>query len=234
MIVRLFPAAALLAILFCTAPQAGAEEIEPGLYLRTTYAFHNLSLNTIYIGAGNKIAIDPPNGVDPFDFEEAAKQTPEKVGTFKIEGNKIAVTWAGGKTQKFAVEFTKGKFSAYDGGLVSKADAYTPNQTLEATYAGSGMTANVSSSLTLKLTAAGRFTLVGLAGTHGLPGNAKAAEKTTEGTYNLSGNTLTLTPASGEASRHTVMPFSTALDPKKAKLSDDHMIFDGMNLKREK
>ena len=234
MIFKFFPAATLIAILLCTAPRTAAEEIEPGLYLRTTYAFGNLALSTIYIGAGNKIAVDPPNGVDPFDFEATAKQTSEKVGTFKIEGNKIAVTWAGGKTQKLDVEFTQGKFSAYDGGLVSNADAYTPNQTLDATYAGSGMTANVSSSLTLKLTAAGHFTLIGLVGTHGLPGNAKATEKTTEGAYKLSGNTLTLTPASGEASKHTVMPFSTALDPKKAKLSDDHMIFDGMNLKREK
>ncbi len=234
MILKLIPAPALLAILFCVAQRTSAEEIEPGLYLRTTYAFGNLALSTLYIGAGHKIAVDPPNGIDPFDFDAAAKQTPEKVGTFKIEGNKIAVTWAGGKTQKLDVEFTQGKFSAYDGGLVSKADAYTPNQTLEATYAGSGMTANVSSSLTLKLTAAGRFTLTGLVGTHGLPTNAKASEKTTEGAYKLSGNTLTLTPARSEASKHTVMPFSTALDPKKAKLSDDHMIFDGMNLKREK
>src|SRR5437016_6189367 len=112
------------------APAVRAADIEPGLYLRTTYAFGNLSLNTIYVGAGNKIAIDPKGGIDPFDFEAAAKESSSRVGAFKIEGNKIVVTWTGGKkVDKLSVEFDKGTFSAYDGGLVTKADAYPKDKT---------------------------------------------------------------------------------------------------------
>lgn len=37
-----------------------------------------------------------------------------------------------------------------------------------------------------------------------------------------------------KSTKHTVLPFNTALDPTKAKLSDEHLIFDGLNLKREK
>src|SRR5438105_2406138 len=100
---------------------ARADDIAPGLYLRSAYAFGNLSLNTIFIGAGNRIAIDPKGGTDSFDFAAAAKQSPGTVGAFKIEGKKIACTWANGKTDRLDVEFEKGAFSAYDGGLITKA-----------------------------------------------------------------------------------------------------------------
>ncbi|MCE9563545.1 MAG: hypothetical protein K8U57_16005 [Planctomycetes bacterium] len=226
---------ATLSSLFLSPPAAHADDIEPGLYLRMTYAFGNLSLNTIYIGTGNNIAIDPKNGIDPFDFKVAAKESSQKVGTFKIEGNKILVTWTGAtKAERLDVEFEKGKFSVYDGGLVSKADAYAKNQTLEATFAGSGQTANVSSSRTLSLTSGGKYTMTQIGGVRGVPGKTGVAEKTVQGTYKLAGNTLTLTTSAGDVTKHTVMPFNTALDPKKAKLSDEHLIFDGANLKREK
>jgi hypothetical protein len=212
-----------------------AQDIEPGLYLRTTYAFGNLSLNTIYVGKDHQIAIDPRNGVDPFNFEVAAKQSPGTVGTFKIEGNKILVTWTGTtKVEKLDVEFDMGKFSAYDGGLVTKADAYPKNHTLNATLAGSGQTSNVSSTRTISFASDGQYTMTQVGGIRGTPGNNGIAEKTSKGTYKLSGNTLTLTTTNGEVSRHTVMPFNTALNPKTAQLSDEHMIFDSANLKREK
>lgn len=223
-------------LLMCAGLTAAqAAEIEPGLYLRTTYAFGNLSLNTIYIGKDKRIAIDPRNGVDPFDFDAAAKQTPATVGSFKVEGNKILVTWTGAaKTEKLDIEFDKGQLSAYDGGLVTKADAYPKNHTLTATFAGSGQTANVSSSRTITFTTDGQYTMTQIGGIRGTPGNTGIAEKTVKGTYKLSSNTLTLTASSGEVTKHTVLPFSTALDPKAAKLSDDHLIFDSANLKREK
>lgn len=207
------------------------QEIEPGLYLRTTYAFGNLALNTIYVGKNHQIAIDPANGVDPFNFEAAVKLSPGTVGTFKIVGDKILVTWTGAtKVERLDVEFDQGKFSAYDGGLVTKADPYPKQHTLAATLAGSGQTANASATRTITFTADGRYTMTQVGGvrTKGI------SEQTVKGTYKLGGNTLVLTTASGEVSRHTVLPFNTALDPKKAQISDEHMIFDSANLKREK
>jgi hypothetical protein len=225
---------ACVPILVATALGAGSANIEPGLYLRTSYAFGNLSLNTIYVGPGNKIAIDPKHGIDPFDFEAAAKEAPNQVGTYKIEGKKIVVTWANKKVDRLEVEFTNGKFSAYDGGLITRADAYPKDKTLAATYAGAWRTRNVSSSFTITFSTDGKYSATGLGGVSKIPGNTGIAQKTVQGTYKLSGNTLVLKASSGEVTRHTVMPFSTALDPKKAKLRDDHMIFDSANLQREK
>ena len=224
----------MFGILFLFASQAIGQEIEPGLYLRTTYAFGNLSLSTVLIGPDHKIAMDPKNGVDPFDFDAAAKDSSQKVGTFKIDGAKAEVAWSGGKTEKLDVEFDKGKFSALDGGLISKADAYKKDQTLDAQYAGSGQTANVSSSVTIVFTAGGDYTMTRLGGIRAIPGATGIAEKTEKGTYKLSGNTLTMTGADGKVAKHTVLPMNTALDPAKAKINDDHMIFDGANFKREK
>jgi hypothetical protein len=213
----------------------GAEP-ETGLYLRTTYAFGNLSLSTVYIGKGGTIAIDPRDGVDPFDFEAAAKKSPQTVGTFTVSGNTFLVTW-GGKpgTQKVPVEFENGKLSAYDGGLVTKAEAYGKNEKPNATYAGSGTTANVSAARTLTLTSDGKYTMTLLGGVRGIPGSKPGIAETREtGKYLLSGNTLTLTKADGKSAKYTVLPFNTALDPEKAQISDEHLIFDGTNLKREK
>ncbi len=226
--------AVMWALVLLLPSLARGQEIAPGLYLRTTYAFGNLSLSTVLIGQGRKVAMDPKNGIDPFDFDAAAKDPAQKVGTFKIEGNKLAVIWTGGKAEKLDLEFEKGQLTALDGGLVTKADAYKKNQKLDATYAGSGITANVSAAMTLKLSDDGSYTLSNLGGVRAIPGSTGIAEKTVSGKYSLLGNTLTLTAADGKTSKHTVLPMNTALDPAKAKLSDDHMIFDGANLKREK
>lgn len=227
--------ASIFLTLFSAMSLFGAEP-EPGLYLRTTYAFGNLSLSTVYIGEGGKIAVDPLEGIDPFDFKTAGKKSPEKVGTFTVSGNAFLITWTGKSApQKVPVEFQDGKLSAYDGGLVTKAEAYGKDQKLNATYAGSGTTANVSASRTLSLSSDGKYTMKLLGGVRGIPGaNTGVAERTETGKYRLSGNTLTLTSADGKATKHTVLPFNTALDPKKAQIGDDHLIFDGMNLKREK
>jgi hypothetical protein len=225
----------LCAVVYCSAVLQAAEP-EPGLYLRTTYAFGNLALSTVYIAKGGKIAIDPKEGVDPFDFEAAAKKSPQSVGKFTVSGNKFLVTWSGkSKPQEVPVEFQNGQLSAYDGGLLTKAEAYEKDQRLNATYAGLGTTANVSASRTLTLTSDGKYTMKLLGGVRGIPGAAPGVAETTEtGQYQLKGNTLTLTSAAGKSTKHTVLPFNTALDPKKAQLSDEHMIFDGLNLKREK
>ncbi len=224
----------LAGLLLSVAPNLHAAEIAPGLYLRTTYAFGNLSLSTIYVGADYQIALDPRGGVDPFDFAAAAKDANQKVGTFKIEGQKIVVTWTGGKIEKLDVEFDKGAFSAFDGGLTTKADAYSKDQTLVGQFAGSAQTANVSSSLTIQFAKDGTYSLSRLGGVRGTPGNNGVAQSAETGKYQLTGNTLTMTSAAGKATKHTVLPMNTALEPTKAQLSDEHIIFDSGNLKREK
>jgi hypothetical protein len=220
-----------IVLLLAAAPAA---DIQPGLYLRTSYAFGNLSLNTLFVGPGHRIAYDPKGGIEPFDFDAAAKASPAHVGMFIIEGANIVVTWANGKSDRLPVEFENGTFSAYDGGLVTKADAYPKNHRLAATFAGSGQTKNVSGAFTLALAVDGTYSASGIGGIRNIPGHTGISETTTRGTYQLGGNTLVLTESGGQVGRHTVLPFNTALDPKKARLGDEHMIFDGANLKREK
>ncbi|HLX60080.1 MAG TPA: hypothetical protein VKX17_02240 [Planctomycetota bacterium] len=227
----LAPIAAILLV----ATTARAEQIESGLYLRTLYAFGNLSINTLYFGPGNKIAIDPAHGVHPIDFDAEAKDNPKNVGTYTLAGAKVNVSWGGGKpAQTLSVEFSGGKLSAFDGGLVSKAEAFPKDHKLTGQFAWGATTANASSSRTIIFAAAGTYSMTTLGGIHHVPGNNAATEKTETGSYALSGNTLTLSPANGTAVKHTVIPMNTALDPAKAKLGDEHIIFDGINMRREK
>lgn len=216
------------------AAAGAASPIATGLYLRTTYFAGSLSLDTLYFGPGNRLVINPPHGVDPVDFEALAKELPDRVGTYVIQGNTIRITWANGKTDQLPVEFEGGAISAYDGGLMVKADAYPPNQRLSGTYAWGGSTANVSAARTIQLSADGTYSMTALGGIRSIPGNNGSAQATETGTYTLGGNTLVLHPANGRVASHTVLPFNTALDPAKATLADDHLIFDGISLVRER
>jgi hypothetical protein len=211
-----------------------ATPIANGLYLRTTYFAGSLSLNTMYFGPGGRLVVDPPHGVDPLDFDAAAKESPDKVGTYAIQGNSMKVTWANGKTAQLPVEFENGAISAYDGGLLVKADAYPPNQRLAGTYAWGGSTANASAARTLQLSADGTYSMTALGGVRSIPGDTTSAQGTETGTYTLAGNTLVLHAANGPTTTHTVLPFNTALDPAKAELRDEHLIFDGLSLVRER
>lgn len=213
---------------------AAATPMANGLYLRTTYFAGSLSINTMYFGPGSRLVVDPPHGVDPLDFEAAAKESPDKAGTYTIQGSTILVTWANGQTSKLPVEFDHGAISAYDGGLVVKADAYPQNQRLAGTYAWGGSTANVSASHTLQLSADGTYTMTALGGIRSIPGNTGSAQETETGTYTLGGNTMVLRAANGQTTSHTVIPFNTAIDPAKAELRDEHLIFDSMSLVRER
>ena len=178
--------------------------------------------------------MDPPHGTDPFDFDAAAREFPDRVGSYTLQGNTIRVAWGGKGAQALPVEFEKGKLSAFDGGLDIKADAFPPNHRLAGTFAGGGSTANVSSSRTLTLSANGTYSMTTLGGIRNIPGNAGVAQGTETGAYTLGGNTLALRAANGQTTTHTVLPFNTALDPAKAKLTDEHLIFDSGNLARER
>ena len=95
-----------------------------------------------------------------------------------MAGNSFLVTWAGTSApQKVPVEFQNGKFSAYDGGLVTKADVYAKDQKLNATYAGLGTTANVSALRTLTLTSDGKYTMTLVGGVRSIPALKRALRK---------------------------------------------------------
>jgi hypothetical protein len=232
-------------LLLALSAVSRAADIEPGLYLNTSYSNGYTSIGTVLIGPDHKFALNPRNGIDPFDWEAAAKASPGSVGTFTVVGNSVKVTLASGKTVGYEAEFSGGTFSAFDGGLITKAEAYKKDQTLDQSYGGSIGTENVTSVISLTFKSDGTYTMnrlgaitggkVGDDTTRGGENRGNAsAESTVKGTYKLSGNTLTLTPDGGKAEKHTVLPFNTALDPKKAKIGDDHMIFDSRKLVREK
>ncbi len=216
------------------AKPAAAGPIATGLYLRTTYFAGSLSLNTMYFGPSSRVVIDPPHGVDPLNMDAEAKEAPDRVGTYTLQGNTIHITWANGKTADLPVEFENGTISAYDGGLLTKAEAYPANKRLAGTYAWGASTTNVSSARTIQFSADGTYVMTTLGGIRSIPGNNGSAQGTETGTYTLGGNTLTLHAANGPTATHTVMPFNTAIDPAKAVLGDEHLIFDSISLVREK
>jgi hypothetical protein len=80
----------------------------------------------------------------------------------------------------------------------------------------------------------GTYSMTTLGGIRSIPNNNGIAQGAETGTYTLSGNTMVLHAKNGQTTTHTVIPFNTALDTTKAKLSDEHIIFDSLSLVRER
>ncbi len=235
---RLLLSVALLLPGFFLLPGCGhASGGQDGLYLRTSYAFGHLDTSTVYL-EGDRIAWNPKGGINPFDFAAAEKSDPQNVGHFKINGDQMEVTWGGGRAaQSLRIERQNGKMSALDGGLISKAEGYPADKRLDASYGGVMSAGAVSAGRTLNLSKDGHCNMSTL-GTVELssdvPGGTGSASSQTSGTYKLGGNTLTLNFADGKTERHTVIPYSTAIDPAKAELSDGKLFFDQFMLRRER
>ncbi len=234
-VLRFFLALNVLLLASCSNPN----EYE-GLWLRTYYGFNQLQTDTVYFH-GDQIAWNPKGGVDPFDFDAAKKDAPGMIGTFKVNGSQMEIAWGGDRgKQSLKIEREKGRMSALDGGLVSKVGAYSKDERMDKTFGGvitAGGTNGVTAGRSITFTKGGTFSMSTL-GTAELnpnvPGGTGSVSADFSGTYSLSGNTLTLKYANGKAEKHTVFPYSTALDPAKAELGDEKLFYDSMMLRREK
>lgn len=211
--------------------------LENGLYLRTHFSSSTFLWAEFLYVSGDRICWNAKGGVDPFDFNAAEQNDPKNVGHYKINGDQIEVAWGGGRgTAKWKLELQNGKVSAIDFGGIVKATPYPKNAHLEASFDGKlgpKDSNGYPKPATLSFTKDGHCNLFA-SGTVMYGGKVlkQEADYNQSGTYELSGNTLTLHYADGKTERHTVMPWNKAADPAHAKLSDEQLVFDAMFLSR--
>ena len=211
--------------------------LDDGLYLRTHLSSSMfLWIEFIYI-SGDRIDWNARGGVDPFDFAAAEKDDAKNLGRFKINGDQLEVAWGGGQpAQKLHLEFQQGKVSAINAGGIVKADPY-PKGGLDAGFEGNigpnDALSGVPRRATLTFTKDSKCNLFA-SGTvmYGNKVLEKKPDYNRPGTYELSGNTLTIHYADGKTERHTVLPFNFGTDAAHPKISDEAMIYDATRLTR--
>lgn len=184
-----------------TTPQKQTTAFIPGasangkLYFRT-YMWtgmygSSLDLSWIFLGNDGTIVKDPENGVNPINYTAELNNNAKNVGKYKIEGNKLNITWSDGKKTSWSLEYRNGDISAMDGGIVSRPKGVPDNYKLSGQYSAGAVLPNVSSVHTLVFSNNGSFTLnkSGAVSTRDVSAISTSDSK---GTYKISGNTLWL------------------------------------------
>ena len=214
---------ALLFIL-CGCSRAAIPE---GMYLMTRMAFGSLQ-TTGYYFQGNEIFEGPAGGDDFATFKQAH---PKKHGTYVVEGEKMMVTWGGGRsaTESRLEKKDKGCFY-FNGGLFCPVKPFANGTKLEGTYSGGGSAgigtgAVVSSASSITFTKDGKYTAGRVGGVSAESNRVSAGASATgsdSGTYEVSGYTLTLKSDGGATTKVTTFPYET-----------DRLYYEGRMMKRQ-
>ncbi len=195
-------------LLGCNQAGSSVATKEKGhLYLRTflwtgMYG-SNLDISWIFLSDDGKIVRNPRYGVNPVQWEKEMQENAANVGRYTEEKDKLAITWSDGKTASWGIEKKDGKLSIIDGGIVSEPEAMPPHYRIEGQYAASTVLPNVASTQTLVFQKDGSFTMNNL-GTVSTADVAAASENNKQGTYDISGNTLSFKFSNGEEKKSVI------------------------------
>ncbi len=200
----------LFLVLSCTSANRNSmnnEEVATAptgkLFLRTVMWGSGLEISWVYLGNDGSIVFNPKHGVNPVNIAAESTDNASNTGTYKVVGTALQIKWKNGKTDIWNFEKSKGEYSAINGGLCTIPDPLPANYKLNATYSGGAITANLSSSSTLKFTPDGKFT-EGRQGTVSTAQTGAISSNQSSGTYTVNGNTLKLKYNSGETYVATV------------------------------
>ncbi len=166
------------------------------LYLRT-YMWTgmygtSLDISWIYMDDKGNIVKNPKHGVNPVDWDKEKQNNPDYTGTYKVVGDtSLHITWLNGKTDTWSLEKENGEYSIIDGGITTKQEAMPEGYRIEGQYASSVVLPNVAATSTLVFKKDGTFTSSNY-GTVTTPDVTGESEKKNSGTYDISGNTLTM------------------------------------------
>lgn len=170
------------------------------LYLRTygrVYGSrYSLDINWVFLGADGTIVYDPVSGADPIDYKTEEQNNGNKIGKYQITGKKMLITWRNGKKVEWSIDTKGSELTSMDGGIVTRQDRMPAGYRLAGQYASSAVMPNVAATRTFVFSKDGTFTLNTL-GTVTVPEVAGQKEWDTQGTYAITGNTLTLSFANG-------------------------------------
>lgn len=190
----------------------GRSGVRDGVYLRTQFFGTQLYTSTYQI-RGNRIAENPRKVLGPSEFTGALAA---KVGTWRIEGDRMIVRWEG-EPREFSNSFSKsGNCPNFMGGVTCPVATFRNRERVTGTFKGTasaGGGGNVFSSTRLQLNADGTYVLTrtGSVVTRDTSAGSRGVE---QGRYELSANSsMRLTPANGTAREVLVFPFP-AKDPE--------------------
>ena len=172
------------------------------LYLQS-YFINGLSLNWIWLGDDGTIIYNPKFGVDPVNIKKEKKENENNIGEYEIDGIDINVTWENGKKSKLAIEKSKGDISAIDGGLVSLQEPMPDDYKLQGKYEGSMVFGNVANINTYYFKKNGKFSLNQFGAVSNEDMGA-TSEDDLNGSYSITGNTITLEFDNGQSRVATI------------------------------
>lgn len=194
-----------------------------GLYFRMV-SYHNGSYfefhqEHYYFTADGKAYMGVPRGgLENFDWTAAAREKPTITGTYDIADGKLTITWADANKKPTSMPFKRKEEGnvELDGLFTSKVGRFEKDTKLEGTYSwagssGGGMVAFVGSARSITFAKDGTYkaSAVGSASINAAGQTiAGSSESIDEGTYTISGNTMTLTHKDGSTTHHTVYPFT--------------------------
>lgn len=169
------------------------------LYLRHIrwLATGGSSLDWYFLADNGTIVVDPKHGTDPVNLAAERVDNMKNMGTYSIEGDLLKIKWVNGTNTDVEVEYKDGDICRIDAmSLVMRQTGVPAGYTLNGTYSGVTGVGNIAAGRTFSFSNNGSFTGVNTGYVSAEQGNA-TAEKNISGTYNITGNTLTLTYADG-------------------------------------
>jgi hypothetical protein len=190
---------------------ADSEEMAPkvtgDLYLRT-YMWTgmygtSLDISWIYMDKSGNIVKNPKHGVNPVDWVKEKQTNAKQTGTYKVQGNKLAITWSDGSKASWSLEKKAGKYSIIDGGITTIQTGMPKNYRIEGQYSSSVVLPNVAATSTLVFSKDGTFTSSNY-GTVTTPDVSGESTNSNKGTYDISGNTLTMKFPDGKVEKSVI------------------------------
>lgn len=177
------------------------------LYLRThmwtgMYG-SSLDISWIYLGNDGIIVRNPVHGVNPVITAKEKSDNPKNTGTYQLKDNKLLIVWSDGKTVEWKTEKKGADFSAINGGIVSRPASMPNNYRISGEYTASSVMPNVSSVQKLIFDKDGRFQMK-QSGAITTPDATATKQTDKQGSYDISGNTLSLRFDNGETKRATL------------------------------
>ncbi len=179
-----------------TVPAAPKADI----YLRTVQtgsSGNTQDISWIYISRDGTIIKDPKYGVDPIDLAAEKKHNASKTGKYTISGNKMMINWENGKTAEWTIDQKGNGFTSIDGGAVGKQTPLPANYRIAGQYSAESIFPSVSSSITVLFSKDGSFSQSSFGGVNTASGSA-VSQDLSDGTYNITGNTLRLNYVNGD------------------------------------
>ena len=182
----------LLSVVLFACSNAKSGSADGTTYLRTLYtAFGggSLTISWIYLGNDGTVVYNPKHGVNPVNIEAEKGDNAENVGSYKIQDDKIKITWSNGKTDEWSIEKKDGEISIIDGGITTVPNRFKKGETIEGSYSAMALGGSFSRVETMTFRKDGTF---GTSTSTAVNNDyvSEIGENSSEGTYELNGNTL--------------------------------------------